>query len=268
MSNVFNIKRFCALVRKECRELPGKYGLSILSIVGGYMIFLILFMLTGLTFSPLTRMTTIMALTAITLIFAPSKLHGTVNHNKKGLSYVLLPVSSLEKTLSMFVLNSICTTFLILVGLFVADVLLYLIVPSHMSGFLIDGATTTLLGEKLINLFLLQSLFIFGNVLFKRHKVALTFISLIGIFFLLILFVFIVVRIIGYETVERFFDTIVSQIPEGMDNRNVFNYNAFNSAYRQLPVVRNILLISYSIYGIILTACWIGTYRLIKTAKY
>ena len=268
MSNLFNLKRFCSLVRKECRELPGKYGLTIISMVGGYMIALILTMLTGVTVSPFKRMTMIVVLTAFIMIFAPSKLHGTVNHNRKGLGYVLLPVSTLEKTLSMFVLNSICTTVLILTGLFAADTLLYLVIPSHMGGFLINVTTSWLLGEQLIDLFFFQSFFILGNVLFKRQKVVRTFISLIGLFFLIFMVVIVVFKIVGFEAIENFAESMLSELPREMDNWNIINYNSFNNTYRHLPLIRNMIRISYTIYVVITAACWMGTYRLIKTAKY
>lgn len=38
MSNLFNIKRFYAFVCKEFRELPGKYGLTIISMIGGSLV--------------------------------------------------------------------------------------------------------------------------------------------------------------------------------------------------------------------------------------
>ncbi|HHV02842.1 MAG: hypothetical protein WCQ69_02255 [Bacteroidales bacterium] len=268
MSNIFNIKRFCTLVRKECRELPGKCGLSILSMVGGYMIFIILTMLSGVSVSPSKRMAMIVVWTAVTVIFAPSKLHGNVNHSRKGLNYVLLPVSTMEKTLSMFVLNSICTTILILTGLFLADTLLYLIVPSRMTGFLINVETLNQLGRQLFDLFFIQSIFILGNVLFKRQKIAMTFISLIGIFFLLILVFIVVFRIIGFEALEHFTENILADLPREIDNWQVLSNRAFVNTYSHIPFVRNILIISYSIHGAVTAACWIGTYRLIKTTKY
>ncbi|MCZ2417927.1 MAG: hypothetical protein LC132_10335, partial [Burkholderiales bacterium] len=130
MSNLFNIKRFYAFVCKEFRELPGKYGLTILSMIGGYLVLLLLLMMLGISVSPFTRMTVIMVYVMITIIFAPSKLYGNVNHARKGLCYAMLPVSALEKTISMFVINFLCTSILIVAGLFAADMLLYLIVPS------------------------------------------------------------------------------------------------------------------------------------------
>ena len=53
-----------------------------------------------------------------------------------------------------------------------------------------------------------------------------------------------------------------------MDNWNIINYNSFNNTYRHLPLIRNMIRISYTIYVVITAACWMGTYRLIKTAKY
>ena len=268
MSNLFNIKRFYAFVCKEFRELPGKYGLTILSMIGGYLVLLLLLMMLGISVSPFTRMTVIMVYVMITIIFAPSKLYGNVNHARKGLCYAMLPVSALEKTISMFVINFLCTSILITAGLFAADMLLYLIVPSRMEGFLLNYETARLFGEELIELFFLQSIFILGNMVFKRQKVARTFISLIGIGFLLGLVMLLVFRAIGLENIERFADSILAEFPKEIDNWDILSYSTFNSTYRHIPLIRNIIIIAYSVTGLITATCWVGVYRLIKTTKY
>ena len=90
MSNLFNIKRFYAFVCKEFRELPGKYGLTILSMIGGYLVLLLLLMMLGISVSPFTRMTVIMVYVMITIIFAPSKLYVNVNHRDRAEAEKLL----------------------------------------------------------------------------------------------------------------------------------------------------------------------------------
>ncbi|MDD2290001.1 MAG: hypothetical protein PHT64_01120 [Bacteroidales bacterium] len=268
MSDIFNVKRFNAFVCKELRELPGNYGLSILSMIGGYLFCLLVMMMLGASFSPFTRMTIIMVYVTITIIAAPSKLHGNVNHPRKGLAYIMLPVSALEKTLSMFVINFLCTTLIIVAGLFAADMLVFLIVPSRMEGFLLNNTTALFMGEGIIELFFLQSIFILGNMVFKRQKIVRTFISLLGIVFLFGLVMLLVFRIIGLENIERFADTILAEFPKEIDRWDIFSYRTFNSTYRNIPIIRNIIIVSYSVIGLITAACWVGVYRLIKTTKY
>lgn len=268
MSNLFNIKRFQAFVYKEFRELPGKYGLTIIGMIGWYLLLLLLMMMLGSSVSPFTRMTMIMVLVTITIVVAPSKLHGYVNHTKKGLGYVMLPVSALEKTLSIFVINFICTTILVVAGLFVSDMLLYLIIPSRMGEFLLNDTTALLLGAELFDLFFLQSIFILGNMVFKRQKVVRTFTSLIGIVFIIGLFMLLVFRIIGLENIEKFANTILAELPKDIDDWNALSYKIYISTYWQIPIIRNIIIITYSVYGLITAACWAGVYRLIKTTKY
>ena len=186
---------------------------------------------------------------AIALVFAPSKLYGTVNHKKKGLHYVQLPASVLEKTVSMFVVSFVCVTLSMLVSLFAAETLFYLLLPSRFSGSLFTDSIRMFTVKTFFDLFVIQSLFVLGNMVFKRQKVAKTFAVFMGFTVLLSLAAGLVIKAMGTEVLERFTDMLFEKLSQGTMESKMAG-------------------ITYGVSGLVAASCWFGTYRLIKTTKY
>ena len=196
------------------------------------------------------------------LVFSPSKLYGTVNHKKKGLHYAQLPASVLEKTLSMFVVSFVCVALSMLVSLFVVDTLFYLLFPSYTSGFLFANSWEGVFsGKVFFDMFLIQSLFVLGNMVFKRQKVAK---HLLYWDLLLLHSAGLVIKSIGIEAVERFVEILLDNFPQELENSDWREWEVFPRCCRKF-LCQGSVIGKYSIeHGI----CWFGTYRLIKTTKY
>ena len=269
MNNVFTIKRFGALLLKECREFPANFGLTVLSMNGIYVVFLLASLLSSSSPGVFSRLTFIVFMTVMALVFSPSKLYGTVNHKKKGLHYAQLPASVLEKTLSMFVVRFVCVALSMLVSLFVVDTLFYLLFPSYTSGFLFANSWEGVFsGKVFFDMFLIQSLFVLGNMVFKRQKVAKTFAVLMGFALLLSIVAGLVIKSIGIEAVERFVEILLDNFPQELENSDWRGMGSLSSLLSQNSFVRALVIGKYSIGGLVTASCWFGTYRLIKTTKY
>ncbi|MDD2330000.1 MAG: hypothetical protein PHW88_02975 [Bacteroidales bacterium] len=270
MNNIFNFKRFVAITAKEVREYFRNYGISIISILGIYLLFLVLPILVGGSVSVMSRINMIMLMTAVIMIVAPSKLFGTVNHQRKGLNYVLLPVSTLEKTLSMLFITSVFTTFIMIAGLLILDTVGYLIMPLRLNEMLFTAHSMELMGIELISLLVIQSWFVLGNMLFRNQKVAKTILSLLGLVILIGVLFVLVFNIIGYEKVGLFFEEQFSDMALNIDGSKirVFGIGDMREIVREIPIFKKMMTIQYILWAVISLGCWIGTYRLIKTRKY
>ncbi|MFA5497141.1 MAG: hypothetical protein WC232_03210 [Bacteroidales bacterium] len=268
MNNVFAIKRFGALVKKECREFFGNFGLTVLSMTGTYVIYLLASLLSSSPPGILSRLSLIIVWTGFALVFAPSKVYGTANHKKMGLSYVQLPSSALEKTISMFVVTYLCVTLSMLISLFAVDTLFYLLFPSRSSGFLLTGSHSMFSIKTFFDLFVIQSLFVLGNMVFKRQKVVKTLAVLIGFVFLLSFVMGLLVKAIGIEVVERWIDTMLKDFPQEIEPGRIVGMRGLRLWSVENPLIRNFVFITDTVRGLVVASCWFGTYRLIKTTKY
>jgi hypothetical protein len=270
MNNIFNYKRFAAITAKEVREYFPNYGVSIISVLGVYLLFLVLPLLVGGSVSTLSRLNMIPMMIAIIMFVAPSKLYGTVNHSSKGLNYVLLPVSTLEKTLSMFFINALFTTLIMTAGLLILDTVVYLVMPLRLNEMLFTANNMGILGIELVSLVVIQSWFVLGNMLFKNQKVAKTILSLLGLVVLIGLLFLLIFHTIGYEQVSLFFEEQFSDMELNIDGTKVriFGMGNMREVVKDLPIFRKIMTIQYILWAVIVLGCWTGTYRLIKTRKY
>jgi len=270
MNNIFNFKRFCAITAKELREYFRNFGTSIISVMGIYLLFLAFPLFIGGSVSELSRINMIMFMTAVIMIIAPSKLYGTVNHYRKGLNYVLLPVSTLEKTLSMFLITAVYTTFIITAGLLILDTVVHLIIPSRLNEMLFTAHSMELMGIEIISLLVIQSWFVLGNMLFRNQKVAKTILSLLGLVILTGLLLVFVFRIVGYEKVGLFIEEQFSDISLNIDGSKirVFGIGDSREILKAIPIYKTMMTIQYILWAVISVGCWTGTYRLIKTRKY
>ncbi len=270
MNNIFNFKRFVAITAKEVREYFRNYGISIISILGIYLLFLVLPILVGGSVSVMSRINMIMLMTAVIMIVAPSKLFGTVNHQRKGLNYVLLPVSTLEKTLSMLFITSVFTTFIMIAGLLILDTVGYLIMPLRLNEMLFTGRNMEIIGMEILSLLVLQSCFVLGNMLFKNQKVAKTILSLLGLVILVGLLFVLLFHIIGYEKVGLFFEEQFANMDLNIDGSKirVLGMGDMREVVKDVPIFKKIMVIQNILWAVIGLGCWTGTYRLIKTRKY
>lgn len=229
------------------------------------------------------RIMTINVFLTILFIIAPVRLYKNCNDSRMGIGYAMLPASTLEKFLSMVFYCTIVTPFIYLVGAFTIDSILAVISSSY-DGYAIsayfndmnqiendvqltlqdghdhqDIKTTFIIGLffstkivfVIIGFFLaLSSIFMFGNMVFKKRKTG----KMLGIL-IVIAIIFMAIQV--KYTINHF-----DSIPSGIQHSGA----QFRNYMRHLVTTTfNVILVLEIIISAVML--W-GTYRKIKTQKY
>lgn len=186
MKEIFNLRRFGKLLLSDAlTKLPKLYP-TMLAVLALMPVIVILhyagIFFEGDCIKSSTRLTLFYVEFFIVIFAAPFAIYRNANHRKKGVEFIMRPASALEKTLSMVIICSIVVPIIISVGYIAMDYLLYLLPGDYMRdsfGKALSNSHT--LFAPIIKMILLQSACIFGNLLFRRAKVALTILSLIAL---------------------------------------------------------------------------------------
>ena len=198
---------------------------------------------------------------------APSRVYGKVNWEKEGVSFAMLPASSLEKFLSMVFFCVVVTPLLLFFGGFLVDTLLSLLPFGHYDEsihlyslneihdmlcdeegiFQMDPNSDTYFSVGVFRtivyflVILLISLFMLGNMIFKRRSAGKTFGCLMGASYSILMFIAML-----FESENPF-------IEDWLQNSLTF------TGFQVFVLVTLILLTGFALFF---------TYRKIKTQKY
>ena len=279
MNNTFNINRFGKILKHDGLNF---FPNIILALAIIWAIPVIVFLFTSLMpsdettqlYDPFSRIDIISTLSTIVLIIAPARLYKTCNDPRKGIVYATLPASTLEKFLSMVFYCVIVTPIIYIVGALAIDTFLALFNGPY-EGFAVsyyfdtfakinavferDNVTideswilyykslspTFMIILSALGTLTISSIFMFGNMIFKRHKTG----KMIGI--LIILFIIFMIVLINYAV-----------------HTEVLTHNIEDKAEF---VKYTIFLIMNAIFyaEIIVSALMLfGVYRKLKTQKY
>ncbi len=279
MNNTFNINRFGKILKHDGLNF---FPNIILALAIIWAIPVIVFLFTSLMpsdettqlYDPFSRIDIISTLSTIVLIIAPARLYKTCNDPRKGIVYAMLPASTLEKFLSMVFYCVIVTPIIYIVGALAIDTILALLNGPY-EGFAVsyyfdtfakinavferDNITideswilyykslspTFMIVLSALGTLTISSIFMFGNMIFKRHKTG----KMIGI--LIIMFIIFMIVLINYAV-----------------HTEVLTHNIEDKAEF---VKYTIFLIMNAIFyaEIIVSALMLfGVYRKIKTQKY
>lgn len=240
MNNVFNINRFGKVLAKDGADFFPKFGWPLVILIAIPLLFWILgFIEKDTTIGIDTRKLLIIKLCLLGVLLVPARLYRDYNDSKKGMAHALLPASSLEKFLSMIIFCMIVTPIVILFGNVVLDIILTIIPHSPYQGYLwqatdfnyftrvnslfeIDGmffpneyndAIINKVNEmssisfSIFSLIGITSIFMLGNMLFKKHKTTKTIGILVLIFFVAIISTFIfIANGSGFQSEEDVFN--------------------------------------------------------------
>ena len=140
----------------------------------------VLFWVTTLIFDfkmdPDGRIGTIAALVFSVLMFVPSKVYGKANLPREGVSFASLPATNAEKFFSMLIYCSVVTPILVGLGSWAIDTLLALLPFGGFNGLV--ALPKSELGMLLVTIacsvLMFSSIFVFGNMIFKRRKAGKT----------------------------------------------------------------------------------------------
>lgn len=286
MNNTFEFNRFKKVIKHDGLSYFQNVGLTLiifLSLPIVIWLFGIVFSSEGSNDVSITeRIMTINVFLTILCIIAPVRLYKNCNDSRMGIGYAMLPASTLEKFLSMVFYCTIVTPFIYLVGALTIDSILAVISSSY-DGYAISAyfndmdqlenniqltlgknynpydketvfimglfSTTKLVFMRIFGILTISSIFMFGNMVFKKHKTG----KMIGI----LIAIAIIFMLIQVKYTIGHIDDIQHRIHNGAQFRNYM---------RQLASTTfNVILILEIIVSAVML--W-GTYHKIKTQKY
>ena len=278
MNNTFSFNRFKTLLLKDGKMYIRNFGTSLIVWCCLNAIFWIFNLLFGTTSDPLFRFGMLCTWTALAMMMVPSKVYGNANLSREGVGFAMLPASSLEKFVSMFLYCAIVTPVVTFFGGYLIDALLSLFPfggfekPIHLYSLneIIDmginnGGSPIHLNSTneamvlsiayilrvsiYVSIIQWAAIFMLGNMLFKKHKAGKTFACYLGISYLISMIMGLV--FFNREIMERWMEKF-----NGM------------SIEQQIQWFQNGMTWGVVI-GIIITALLLFfTYRKIKTQKY
>ena len=282
MNNTLDINRFGKILKHDGLNF---FPNMILALAILWAIPIIIYLFTSLipsdetskVFDAFSRISMIDFIKKIAIIIAPVRLYKYCNDSRQGITYAMLPASTLEKFLSMVIYCVIVTPIIYIAGALVIDSLLALFHGPY-NGFAVayyfdsfaqfdhsieksqlvfneedalllfnSISSTYMLIIGLLGTLMLSSIFMFGNMIFKKHKTA----KMIGILILLAIILMIV--FVNYVA----------------NNENIFNHaykdNSEEFIRRLIYIAMNIMFYTELIVSALLL---FGVYRKIKTQKY
>ena len=246
MSNTFNIKRFNQVLAYDWKRFIRNFGITLLVWISIPVMFWVTSLVFDFEMGPIVRLFIILGLIAITVMSAPSRIYGKVNLPREGVGFAMLPASSMEQFWSMFLYCSLVTPVLTLVGAWLVDCLMTLLPFGGFKEFIpiLDALEGVPFGTLVAIVVLLvtsawaeSSIFMFGNMLFKRRKGGKTF---------------------GWALLIIFVIVLLFQLTDGW---KVFDIIFSTDSIANLWIFSAIMLV-------IACGFYFGTYRKIKTQKY
>ena len=280
MNNTFSFNRFKNLLLKDGKMYIRNFGTSLIVWCCLNAIFWIFNLLFGSeTMSPV-RFGMLCTWTALAMMMVPSKVYGNANLSREGVGFAMLPASSLEKFVSMFVYCAIVTPIVVFFGGYLVDAFLSIFPfggfekPIHLytlneivrlmndsEGVVQAGGDFEFPIEAVFPVGVIRTgiifgiiqwaaIFMLGNMLFKKHKAGKTFACYLGISYL-ISTVFGGIMFANPERIDQWFQSL----------KNL-------SDVEMIHLWQNAMTWSL-VFSIIITIVLLFfTYRKIKTQKY
>ena len=284
MNNTLNINRFGKVLKHDGLNFFPKLILT-LAILWAIPVIVYLFaalMPTNDTkdaFDAMSRIDLISTLTSIALIIAPARLYRHCNDSRKGIGYAMLPASTLEKFLSMVFYCVVVTPIIYVAGALAIDSILALfqgpyegfaaayyfdryakldaiftkdnaMLDASLLIFFKSISPTFMIALSMLGTLTISSIFMFGNMVFKKRKTG----KMLGILILLFI-IFMIVFINIVANTEAFANYFSQMNEENMaEFIKHFTFIAMNVGFYTELIISALMLF--------------GVYRKIKTQKY
>ena len=184
MSNTFDFNRFKKVFVRDFHATYSRFGLVILIIVIIPLVFWLLsldlyspneYSYHNFYLSPVDRLMRLLGGVLLTVAIAPGIIYKSCNVKGRGNYFALLPASISEKYFSMLLYCCVVVPAVIIVGTLVLDTVLTVLpfVPYH--DFIwqygsYDSYFGSIVWYNIVYLFLVASIFMFANTIFKRAK--------------------------------------------------------------------------------------------------
>ena len=284
MNNTFNINRFGKLLALDGRKYFRNFGITLAILSGLTLVLWLLTIIFDFHMVAFVRFTVIYLAVFLAIIMVPAKAFGDINLPREGVRFAILPASNLEKYLS-YAIFCLLTPVLVLLGSWALDSLLTLLpfggfdryithwgfrhvfldfiseigalndvgVVSDFNGDIQKFLSTFGPGYSyaiILSLIFNVGLFMFGNLLFKTHKTGKTLAVMIGVSYVLTLFM-------QFFMLSR---GIFPWMTEG--NTSSMNIDTITDFTRGMMSFSNIL------HTIVTVGLYIGIFFKLKTQKY
>ena len=213
MNNTFSFNRFKNLLLKDGKMYVRNFGTSLIVFCCLNAIFWIFNLLFGSETMPPVRFGMLCTWTALAMLMVPSKVYGNANLSREGVGFAMMPASSLEKFVSMFLYCAIVTPIVVFFGGYLIDAFLSVFpfggfekpIRLYSLNEIIRMANDTegvvnvgdfeLSLEQVFPIGVMRTslyvgiiqwaaIFMLGNMLFKKHKAGKTFACYLGISYL------------------------------------------------------------------------------------
>lgn len=176
MNNTFDFKRFGQVVTQDWRNYFRNFGIALIVWCSLPVLFWIAALVLELDIDNGARFALIGVFVFTASMIVPSKVYGKANLSREGVRFAMLPATSIEKFFSMVLYCSIITPLFVGLGSWAVDSLLvllpfggfvdYVVFPKDRLGLLLVTIACMVL--------LVSSIFIFGNMVFKKRKAGKT----------------------------------------------------------------------------------------------
>jgi len=279
MNNTLDFNRLGKVIRRDGMNYIPNFGWSLVILWAiPLVIWLISFAFAQYGGEVTSRAGFLGFLSTIALIIAPAKLYKDCNDSRKGIQYAMMPASTLEKFLSMFLYCVIVTPIVYIVGAVAIDTILALFPGKNPYGCFIFKSffnpiaqskelaesmggytefydefasifsTFSIVMSKILTVITTASIFMFGNMIFKKRKTS----KMIGI--LVLIFIFLMIVFIKWTV-----------------NYEGKMFDAPNEEFKEEYFTNLVTTAIYAIWVLdaIISAIMLGlTYYKIKTQKY
>ena len=279
MNNTFAFNRFKNLLLKDGKMYIRNFGTSLIVWCCLNAIFWIFNLVFGSSSESAFRFGMLCTWTGLAIMMVPSKVYGNANLSREGVGFAMLPASSLEKFVSMFLYCAIVTPVVVFFGGYLVDALLSLFPfggfeePIHLYTInevvrMIDNSEGVVQSSNMelsfgdvfpvgvirtslyVGIIQWAAIFMLGNMVFKKHKAGKTFASYLGISYVLS-------TIFGLA-----FTSSNSRLKQWLENMDSV------SEEEMIQIAHNGMICGM-VVGLIITAVLLYfTYRKIKTQKY
>ena len=177
MNNKFDFKRFGQVLAKDWKDYFRSFGISLIVWSSIPILFWIATLIFDINMDNGARTGVIGSLVFSVLMFVPSKVYGHANLSREGVGFAMLPATNLEKFFSMVFYCSVLTPLIVGLGSWAIDSLLYLLPFGGFTYFFV-ALPKSELGLLIISIacsiMLFSSIFLFGNMIFKKRKAGKT----------------------------------------------------------------------------------------------
>ena len=279
MNNTFSFNRFKNLLLKDGKMYIRNFGTSLIVWCCLNAIFWIFNLLFGSETMPPVRFGMLCVWTALAMMMVPSKVYGNANLSREGVGFAMMPASSLEKFVSMFVYCAIVTPVIVFFGGYLVDAFLSIfpfggfdkpirlysmneiVQMINDSEGAVRAAEMDLSIDQVFPIGVMRTsfyvgviqwaaIFMLGNMLFKKHKAGKTFACYLGIGYVLS-------TIMGLAMVGN-----AERIELWMEGFNDYTAEEMVHLWHNATIWGMII-------GIVITGVLLYfTYRKIKTQKY